>query len=119
MINVQALQNNKDLLFFLLGPFMPSWIRIRTIQYVIGRISYIIFNLIRLLTAHLTGGGDEDLGLGPLGEPEHVDGADGVGLDGLDRVVHVVGRGGGGRQVVDLVHLDEQGVHYRGAGRKE
>jgi hypothetical protein len=62
-------------------------------------------------TAHLTGGGDEDLGLGPLGEPEHVDSADGVGLDGLDRVVHVVGRGGGGRQVVDLVHLDEQGVH--------
>ena len=68
---------------------------------------------------HLTGGGDEDLGLGALGQPQHVDGADCVGLDGLDGVVHVVGRGGGGRQVVDLVHLDEQGIYCPQNGQSD
>ena len=47
------------------------------------------------MLTNLTGGSNEDPGLGPLGQPQHVDGADGVSLDGLDGVVHVVGRGGG------------------------
>ena len=39
-------------------------------------------------------------------------------LDGLDRIVHVVrGRGGGG-QVVDLVHLQKQRVHWINTGVK-
>ena len=58
-----------------------------------------ILALVRLaspsMSTNLTGGRDKDPGLGPLGQSQHVDGANGVGLDGLDRVVHVVGRRGG------------------------
>ena len=62
------------------------------------------------VSVDLRGGGDEHPGLDPLGQPEDVDGADGVGLDRLHRVEHVVGRAGGRGQVVDLVHLQEERV---------
>ena len=59
---------------------------------------------------NLGGRGQEDTGPDPLGEAEHVDGPHDRGLDRLDGVLLVVdGRGRAG-QVVDLVHLDEQGV---------
>ena len=58
----------------------------------------------------LAGGGNQDPSFGSLGEAEHVDGPHRVGLDRLDRVVHVVRRTGGTGQVVDLVHLYVQGV---------
>ena len=57
-------------------------------------LALVLFASPSMLT-NLSGGIDEDPGLGPLGQPQHVDGADGVGLDGLDGVVHVVGRRGG------------------------
>ena len=40
---------------------------------------------------------------------QHVEGANSIGLEGLDWVVHVLDGGGGGRQVVDLV--DWRGSH--------
>lgn len=48
------------------------------------------------------GGGDEETGFCALSETEHVKGAHEGGLDGLDRVELVMGRGGGTGQVVDL-----------------
>ena len=58
----------------------------------------------------LRGRGQEDPGLDPLGQAEHVDRPHDVGLDGLDGIVLVVdGRGRAG-QVVDLVDLDEERV---------
>ena len=44
----------------------------------------------------------------PLGQHQHVDGAQHVRLDGLDRVVLVVNGRGGAGQVVDLVDLEEE-----------
>ena len=58
----------------------------------------------------LTGRGNQDPSLGSLGETKHVDGPHRVGLDRLDRVVHVVRGTGGTGQVVDLVHLDVERV---------
>ena len=51
----------------------------------------------------------EDFGLGPLRQPEHVDGAVNIGLDGLHRVELVVNRRGRAGKVVDLIHLDIEG----------
>jgi hypothetical protein len=48
----------------------------------------------------------EDLGLHPLGQAEHVDGAVHAGLGGLHRVELIVDRGCRAGQVVDLVDLD-------------
>ena len=62
------------------------------------------------VSLHLGGGAEQDLGPGSFGQAQHVDGAHGVGLDRLDRVVHIVRRGGWGGQVIDLVHLDEERV---------
>ena len=52
----------------------------------------------------LAGGGLEDLGLGALGQAEHVDGAVDAGLGGLRRVKLVVNGRCRARQVVDLVY---------------
>ena len=45
---------------------------------------------------HLRRGGLQEAGLDPFGQPEHVEGTNGVGLDGLDGVVHVLDGGGRG-----------------------
>mmetsp|Transcript_30203 Transcript_30203/g.89559 ORF Transcript_30203/g.89559 Transcript_30203/m.89559 type:complete len:390 (+) Transcript_30203:56-1225(+) len=58
----------------------------------------------------LRGGGLEKPGEAPLGEPKLVVGAHEGRLDGLDRVELVVRRGGRAGQVVDLVHLDLEGL---------
>lgn len=42
---------------------------------------------------------------------KHVKSANGVGLDCFDGIVHVVGRRGWRRQVIDLVHCKEQEKH--------
>mmetsp|Transcript_53738 Transcript_53738/g.92436 ORF Transcript_53738/g.92436 Transcript_53738/m.92436 type:complete len:322 (-) Transcript_53738:200-1165(-) len=60
----------------------------------------------------LRGRGEQDARLDALGEAQHVQGALRRRLDGLDRVVLVVRRGGGAGEVVDLVDLDEDGVHH-------
>lgn len=47
-----------------------------------------------------------------LGEPEHVDGADDAGLNGLDRVVLIMdGRGRTG-QVIDLINFEQDGFDH-------
>src|SRR5438876_2877969 len=51
----------------------------------------------------------KNLRLGPLGEPEHIDGAVHAGLGCLYRIELVMDRGSGTREVVDLVDLDMQG----------
>ena len=62
------------------------------------------------VTVNLGSGRDQEPGLGPLGESEHVHGTHERGLDGLDGVVLVVrGRSGAG-EMVDLVDLDEEGL---------
>jgi hypothetical protein len=43
---------------------------------------------------------------GPLGEPEHVNRAVNVGLDGLDGIELIVNRRSRARQIEDLVDLD-------------
>lgn len=45
----------------------------------------------------------------PQSLTEHVERADGVCLERFDGVVHVVGRRGRRRQVIDLVHCKERG----------
>ena len=60
----------------------------------------------------LGGGGQQDAGLDPFGQPQHVEGPQDVGLDGLDRVVLIVHRRGRTGQVIDLVHLQHDGVHH-------
>ena len=62
------------------------------------------------VTIHLGGGGQQEAGLHSLGQAKHVEGADGVGLDGLNGIVHVLDGGGWRGQVVDLVHLQHQRV---------
>ena len=58
------------------------------------------------IAVHLRSRSLQDLGLHPLGEAEHVDGADDADLGGLHRIELVVhGRGGTG-EIVDLVDLD-------------
>ena len=47
----------------------------------------------------------------PLGQAEHVDRAVDAGLGRLDRVELVVDGRGRARQVVNLVHLQEKGMH--------
>lgn len=54
------------------------------------------------VTVDLGGGGDQESGLGSLGETEHVQGTHERGLDGLDSVVLVVRGRSGASQVVDL-----------------
>lgn len=62
----------------------------------------------RRVAVNFTGGRLQDLELQPLGEPEHVDGADDAGLGRLHRILLVMdGRGRTG-EVEDLIHLDEQ-----------
>ena len=60
------------------------------------------------IAVDLAGGGLEELGLEPLGQPKHVDRAMHAGLGGLHRVVLVVDRRGWAGQVVDLVHFHVQ-----------
>jgi hypothetical protein len=57
------------------------------------------------VTVDFGGGGDQESGLGSLGETEHVEGTHERGLDGLDGVVLVVRGRGGTSQVVDLCRL--------------
>ncbi len=52
--------------------------------------------------------GQQDLGLGPLGQAQHVDRPDHGGLGRLHRVALVEDRRGRAREVVDLVDLDVQ-----------
>ncbi len=60
----------------------------------------------------LGGGGQENAGLHPFGQPQHVEGPQDIGLDGLHRVVLVVHRRGRAGQVIDLVHLQHDGVDH-------
>ena len=60
----------------------------------------------------LRGGRQEDAGLHPLGQPQHVERPQHVGLDGLHRVVLIVHRRGRTGQVIDLVDLQHDGVHH-------
>ena len=50
------------------------------------------FNHLRI-SINFRGRGNEDSGVDPFGQSEHVDRSHGVRLDRLHRVVHVVGRG--------------------------
>ena len=60
------------------------------------------------VAVHLRSGGEENTRAHAFCETKHVDGTQGVGLDGLDWVVHVVWRAGWGRKVVNLVNLDHK-----------
>lgn len=53
----------------------------------------------------LRGGRQQQTGAQALGEAQHVEGAQHVGLDRLDPVGLVEHGGGGTRQMVDLIHL--------------
>lgn len=55
---------------------------------------------------HLRRTGEQHPGTRALRQPEHVECALGAGLDGLDGVVLVVGRGRWASQVVDLVYFE-------------
>jgi hypothetical protein len=67
----------------------------------------------------------QNAGLDAFGQPQHVHGPEDIGLGGLDGVVLIVNRGGGTGQVVDLVHLKEDGLgdvvanHLKVAVRQE
>ena len=64
------------------------------------------------IAVHFTRGGVEHLRSNALGQPQHVDRPHHRSLDRLDRVVLVVARGSGTREVVDLVHLEEQRLDH-------
>jgi hypothetical protein len=67
-------------------------------------VTPVLFSLRVLLwvTIDFRGGGDEETGLGSLGETEHVEGTHERGLDGLDSVVLVVRGGCGACKMVDF-----------------
>ncbi len=62
----------------------------------------------RGVAIHLGGRGLENPSPEPLGQHQHVDGAQHVRFDGLDRVVLVMNRRGRAGQIVDLVDFDEE-----------
>jgi hypothetical protein len=64
------------------------------------------------ITVDLGGGGLEDAGPDAPGQGQHVERADHVGLDGLDRVVLVVNRGGRTGEVVDLPDREQERLAY-------
>ncbi len=64
------------------------------------------------IAVDLGGRGQKDAGLDPFGQPQHVEGPQDIGLDGLDRVILIVHRRGGTGQVIDLVHLQHDGVDH-------
>lgn len=62
------------------------------------------------IAVHFGCAGDEHLGADAFRQPQHVDRAHRVGLDGLHRIVHIMGWRCRTGQVIDLVHLDEQRI---------
>ena len=54
----------------------------------------------------------QELSAQPLGQPQHVDGAEHAGLGRLHRIELVVHGRGGAREIVDLVDLDIEGEGY-------
>lgn len=47
-----------------------------------------------------------------LGEPQHVDGSDDAGLNGLDRIVLVVNRRRGTGQIIDLINFEQDRFNH-------
>ena len=56
------------------------------------------------VSVDFAGGGQEEFGACPFGQAEHVDRAEGVGFDGLHRIVHVVRWGRRRSQVVNFIN---------------
>ncbi|KAB8106833.1 hypothetical protein EE612_041336, partial [Oryza sativa] len=89
---------------------LPLVVRIRTDGVDVAPVG-LDLGVLERVAVDLAGAGEEEAGADALGEAEHVEGADDVGLDGLDGVVLVVHGGRRARQVVDLVHLQEDRLH--------
>ncbi|MNZ76825.1 hypothetical protein D3C78_953460 [compost metagenome] len=60
------------------------------------------------IAVDLAGRGLEDSGVPPLGQPQHIDGAQHRGLGGGDRVVLIMNRAGRTSEVKNAVHFDIQ-----------
>lgn len=58
------------------------------------------------------GGSQQEPCLGPLGKAQHVDGAHDTGLDRFDGVVLVMGWRCWAGQVIDLIDLNHEWIHY-------
>lgn len=68
--------------------------------------------MLQRVAVHLAGAGEQEPGADALGEAQHVERAHHVGLDRLHGVVLVVHGRRRARQVVDPVHLQQDGLHH-------
>jgi hypothetical protein len=81
-----------------------NWVHVAPVGLRLG--------MLQGISVHFARARQQELCTHPLCEPEHVERAHDVGLDGLDRVELVEDGGGGARQVVDLVDLEEDGLDH-------